>query len=87
MREWMNIVNKLVGAETEILAIMKLGEYFKAERAVIADTRDHSVRYYVPVDAPAPTDEDVEAVRQLDADGNADGILELLLARGILKRL
>ncbi|MGW8278807.1 hypothetical protein ACWGK7_04860 [Sphingomonas aurantiaca] len=87
MRDLMNIVSRFAETEREILSVMRLGEYFRAEGAVIADTRNTAVRYFIPVDAPAPSEADVAEVDRLEANGETDDIIQYLLKIGVLKKI
>lgn len=85
MRDFIDIVSRFADTEREILGVMRLGEYFRAEGAIIADTRSTGIRYFIPVDAQAPSEEDAAEVDRLEANGETDGIIKYLLKIGILK--
>jgi len=70
-----------------VTSITSLGDYFENEGDRFGFTSKPGVIYYIPADAPIPSDDLVQEVEDLAAQGKTDEIVTLLLAERILKAI
>lgn len=70
-----------------VVSITSLGDYFENEGDRFGFSSNPAAIYYIPHDAPTPSDELVLEVEDLAAQGKSDEIVALLLSHRILKKV
>ena len=87
MQDYRDIAAKFAQHDRILTSISSLGNYFENEGDRFGFKSDPAVIYYIPHDAPTPSDDLVLEVEALAAHGKSDEIVVLLLRHGILKKI